>query len=572
VIDCDIITLKELGEKISLNMSLQRKQPNNSEFTSELSLGGKKKEKSKRLKPLRDSEDITFNPIQLELNLFAQQLSTQELPVAHSSQILIDKLLPLPISIPTPKSFPKSEADLTSNGKSFFPYWKGSCKELSDSLLSHTKIDLPDLDLTCSNGFANNMDVKSWFSTKQAYLQKQKWLKTSSPSSTVLVADSMDCENTNLRSQKIQVYPDLNLKKEWNKWLAACRYCFNQAIAYQKKNGKTSKRELRNIIMNSDLPIWVKSTPCHIRQNAIFDAYGAYIASQDCKFRSCKAPRQTIKFNNSNYQSSSWYPKLTKGLTFIASEPIPKSSKNATQLIRTKTGWFAVFLVEKKVLPNNVQNKIIALDPGVRTFLTGFDGRKFVEFGQGDIGRITRLCQHLDLLMSRISKSTSSQQRQKMKKASARLRNKIKNLIDECHKQVSNWLVNNYQFILLPTFETSEMTNKKRRKIRSKTARQMLNWAHYRFKLHLKQKAELNGCNVVDVTEEFTSKTCTACGHIHQKLGGEKVFKCPECGHTLPRDRNGALGILLKALRDTSIVFLDDAIVVQCDDISLCTA
>jgi putative transposase len=40
----------------------------------------------------------------------------------------------------------------------------------------------------------------------------------------------------------------------------------------------------------------------------------------------------------------------------------------------------------------------------------------------------------------------------------------------------------------------------------------------------------------------------------------------------LPRDRNGALGILLKALRDTSIVFLDDAIVVQCDDISLCTA
>ncbi|MCZ8038348.1 MULTISPECIES: transposase [Microcystis] len=34
------------------------------------------------------------------------------------------------------------------------------------------------------------------------------------------------------------------------------------------------------------------------------------------------------------------------------------------------------------------------------------------------------------------------------------------------------------------------------------------------------------------------------------KLGGSKVFKCPECGHTLNRDFNGALGIMLKALSD----------------------
>ncbi len=54
------------------------------------------------------------------------------------------------------------------------------------------------------------------------------------------------------------------------------------------------------------------------------------------------------------------------------------------------------------------------------------------------------------------------------------------------------------------------------------------------------------------MTEEFTSKTCTKCGHVHQKLGGSKVFKCPECGHSLKRDFNGALGIMLKALSDTT--------------------
>ena len=100
----------------------------------------------------------------------------------------------------------------------------------------------------------------------------------------------------------------------------------------------------------------------------------------------------------------------------------------------------------------------------------------------------------------------------------------------------------------------------------------MLTWSHYRFKQFLKQKAELSGCNVVDVTEEFTSKTCTKCGHVHTKLGGKKVFKCPECGHLIPRDFNGALGILLKALRATSILEYEDAIVVKCDDISCFTA
>jgi putative transposase len=346
----------------------------------------------------------------------------------------------------------------------------------------------------------------------------------------------------------------------------------NNSSRHSRKNGRVSKLKLRNIIMNSDLPEWVKSTPCHIRQNAIFDARQAYTASKDCKFRSCKAPRQTIKFNHSNYKSGKWYPNLTKGLTFIPSEPLPNSSKNATQLIKAKDGWFAVFLEPRTVRASKVDGQVIALDPGVRTFLTGFDGNQLVEFGKGDMGRVARLCQHLDALMSRIAKSPSRRQRQKMRQAAARLRSKIRNLVDECHKQVSNWLVNNYQYILLPTFETSEMTNKKRRKISSKTARQMLNWAHYRFKLHLKQKAELNGCNIIDVTEEFTSKTCTKCGHVHQKLGGSKIFKCPVCQHTIARDFNGAFGILLKALKDTSVTFTGDAIVASRDNISRCVA
>jgi Transposase and inactivated derivatives len=38
------------------------------------------------------------------------------------------------------------------------------------------------------------------------------------------------------------------------------------------------------------------------------------------------------------------------------------------------------------------------------------------------------------------------------------------------------------------------------------------------------------------------------------KLRRFKAFKCPQCGHSMPRDCNGALGIFLKALGDTANV------------------
>jgi len=66
--------------------------------------------------------------------------------------------------------------------------------------------------------------------------------------------------------------------------------------------------------------------------------------------------------------------------------------------------------------------------------------------------------------------------------------------------------------------------------------------------------AQATPTRLVRVSEEYTSKTCTKCGHVHRKLGGSKIFKCPNCGHEIPRDFNGALGIFLKALWDTTML------------------
>ena len=58
----------------------------------------------------------------------------------------------------------------------------------------------------------------------------------------------------------------------------------------------------------------------------------------------------------------------------------------------------------KGEIASSVQG-IIALDPGVRTFMTGYDPSGMVwEWGKQDIGRIYRLCHTIDKLQSEWSK------------------------------------------------------------------------------------------------------------------------------------------------------------------------
>ena len=137
-----------------------------------------------------------------------------------------------------------------------------------------------------------------------------------------------------------------------------------------------------------------------------------------------------------------------------------------------------------------------------------------------------------------------------MRKAARRMTIKIQNLINELHHKTARFLVDNFDVILLPTFETAQMSKRGSRKIRSKTVRNMLNFAHYRFKEFLKHKAKETGKIVVDVCEAYTSKTVSWTGEL-VNIGGSKIIKSKVDGRTMDRDINGARGIFLRALGDT---------------------
>ena len=58
---------------------------------------------------------------------------------------------------------------------------------------------------------------------------------------------------------------------------------------------------------------------------------------------------------------------------------------------------------------NREWDRVAALDPGIRTFITWFSETDAGHIAQGAFGRIQRLCQHLDNLISKTAKAPRKQ-------------------------------------------------------------------------------------------------------------------------------------------------------------------
>lgn len=165
----------------------------------------------------------------------------------------------------------------------------------------------------------------------------------------------------------------------------------------------------------------------------------------------------------------------------------------------------------------------------------------------------------MDNLISKKDRLTSSISKRKKKKALRvdkaifRMKRKINQLRDEVHRKTIKFLTDEFDMIIIPPFEVSDMVNRKSRKITRKTVRKMLCWSHYKFRQRLISKAEEKGIHVVIQNEAYTSKTCSWCGNI-QNIGGSEMYNCKNCGIKIDRDVNGARGIFLRALLDGAMI------------------
>ena len=426
--------------------------------------------------------------------------------------------------------------------------------ELEKSLLP-TETDFADLDLNCLSGSSLKTLSNSWFSNNKSFLLNKSLFQTCSPLSPSFRVEFTDSENTVQRSRKIRVYPTPEQKSILNNWFGASRFAYNKTVEFLKQSDTKAQWKSIKTDLLHDMPDWSKEVPYQIKSVAIRDCCQAVSAAKR-KFR------QTGKFNEVKFRSK----KRGDNNLFIPQTAVSENGMYHTILGKLKTAeplwkpvhdcrmvlqngrYFVIVPIDVAVKrPENQSLSACALDCGVRTFQTVFSKELILKVGEHDFQRIFRYCYALDKLISRKKKERSN----KFNKAMQRIRWKVRDLIDEIHNKLALTLCRLFDVVYIPSFETHDMVSK----LRHKTSRAMLGWAHYRFKMKLKAKAEEYSCKVVDCTEEYTSKTCGNCGTENQ-IGGKEVWTCKHCGCAHDRDINGARNILFKqmflALRDPS--------------------
>jgi putative transposase len=396
----------------------------------------------------------------------------------------------------------------------------------------------------------------SWFSSRLIKPQEPTgFYKVNASYLAVLRPEVLDNSNTALRVRKIRLYPSVAQRGMFRRWLGTARYIYNRTLDYLKSiDGiRPSWTDIADDIILPALPGWADEIPYQIKKMAVKDACAAYSGAKkkfrrtgewsDLHYKSRKSPRQTCYIPKSAVKPRGIYRTISGVMHYGESLP---DKRHDCELSWQQGRWFLCVPFETTLASGENQSCIVALDPGVRTFQTFYSPEMAGHIGYHDFGRLVRLCHHLDNLISRYSTSTNMKQRYRMRKAANRLRWKIRDLRDELHAKTVRFLVDHFDIILIPTFETSQMAKREQRKIRSKTVRAMLTWAHYQFKERLKVVAQQEGKRVIEVNEAYTSKTCSWSGEVVQ-IGSREHIRGSD-GIEMQRDMNGARGIFLRAL------------------------
>ena len=414
----------------------------------------------------------------------------------------------------------------------------------------------------CSNATAGS----SWFSISGTSAPKRSSRLTFSPSSLSSALASTDCGDTVRRSRKIRLYPDASQRAELRRWFGAARYAYNQTIEILTGDDapRAVKTKVRDVILPT-LPPWHRVAPREVLVGAIFDACRAVSAAKKrnaqlsksaspdtnfarVHFRSRKNPKQSFTVQANCVTPDGIYRTKLGDMLMAERMPVAVNRNICRLTLRYGQYHLAVPYDEQRPPQRENQARVVALDPGVRSFMTWYTNDSVGKIGEGAFFRIQRLCERLDELLSRAAKSPA-RRRRNMRRAAGRMRVRIENLVQELHRQAARFLVDHFEVILLPGFETSEMVERGSRNIRSKTVRNLLSLAHYRFSQFLRHKAQETGVVVIGVNEAYTSKTVSWTGEILKNLGGASVVESQD-GERMDRDYNGARGIYLRALGD----------------------
>lgn len=210
---------------------------------------------------------------------------------------------------------------------------------------------------------------------------------------------------------------------------------------------------------------------------------------------------------------------------------------SSIRLIRTASGkYFVSLVVETQPAPLQKTCEDIGIDFGVARLATLSNGERISNPKHG-----AKWQRRLAFYQKRLARATKgSKRRMKVKRHVARIHEKIANSRSDTLHKLSTDLVTRFDVICVEDLNLRGM-------VKNHSLARSLHDASIGMAIRMiEEKAERYGKTVVKIDRWFpSSKTCSDCGHIVEKLPlSVREWACPECGTIHDRDANAAANIL----------------------------
>jgi putative transposase len=198
--------------------------------------------------------------------------------------------------------------------------------------------------------------------------------------------------------------------------------------------------------------------------------------------------------------------------------------------------WYISFLCDVEQLPLSRTDKKVGLDMGITSLITTSDGQKYQnpKTTKKYHTRLARAQKHLARKINGSAKYARQKQRV------AKLYQRIRDTRTDYLQKLSTKLVRENQTIVIEDLAIKNMCGNRRLAGAISDA----SWGN--LKRMLEYKCTWYGRELVKVDRWFpSSKTCSCCGHVCEKLPlNIRAWNCVVCGTLHDRDINAAINIL----------------------------
>lgn len=361
------------------------------------------------------------------------------------------------------------------------------------------------------------------------------------------------------RAYRYRFHPTDEQASELARTFGCVRLVYNKALEERTRAYAVQGRKTTYVDTSSWLTGWkktdelaflgeVSSVPLQQALRHLQGAFAGFFAkrAEYPRFKSRKRSRASAEYTRSAFRwrdGQLTLAKMDRPLGIIWSRPLPEGADPSTVTVsRDSAGrWFVSILTEQVIEPLPATTSVVGVDAGVSTLLTLSTGEKVTNprHEKKDRGRLAKAQRDLS------RKQKGSANREKARLRVARVHARITDRRTDFLHKLSTRLVRENQAVAIEDLAVRNMVRNHR------LARSISDAGWRQLRSMLEYKCSWYGRELLVVDRWYpSSKLCSTCGSLHDKMPlNIREWTCL-CGATHDRDVNAARNILAAGLAE----------------------